>query len=343
MKRNYSVVAALALSLLVAPACNKDKKADGDKAATSDKKVSASGAKGAANSGGEKGAALGDVIPYFPADTEIVVGFNIGDLTSGSLWKQYGALAMAGAPEEYKQFEAICGFDLITSLKTVHLGFNSAHKDDVTVIVSGLGREQVTNCAKAFAKKEGVKLDVTEEGKMSFFAGDGEKLGVAWINDSTALVVPEKADKAFLQARLDGKESLKSNAAFGAVLAKAKRTEPIWFAGSFADGSPAAKSFGSVGAAPKGVYGSVGLTGGLDIAMGLIFPDAKAATNTLNMAKPMMGMAKGSMGPAGALIDKVLLAVEGSDLTVKLKLSEADLKQLKDLAGPMFGGMMCAH
>ena len=96
---------------------------------------------------------------------------------------------------------------------------------------------------------------------------------------------------------------------------------------------------GAMGEAPKGFYGSLGVTNGIDFNLGLGYADEKTATDTLNMVKPMLGMVKGRLGPAGDLVDKLKMATSGADLTVALELTSADIEKLKALAGPMLGGM----
>ncbi len=344
MKHNLSIATALALSLLASPACKKDKKEGGDKAQTSEKSGEAA-AKGG-DKGSDKGAnkakapaASADVMAHYPADTEIVVAMNIGNLTGSSMWKQYGAAAMANVAKELGEFEATCGFNPITTINTVHMGMNSARSEEPVLIVNGFAREQLTKCVKAMAEKEGEKIELTDEGSFTILVKDDKTTTIGWVNDTTMIAVPDKNDKEFIQARIDGKDGLKGNAGFDAAAGKANQEAPIWFAANFAEGSPAASGMGAMGAAPKGFYGSVAFSSGVDLNLGVTFADAKSAEETLNMAKPMLGMAKGQLGPAGSLVDKLELATKGADLTVGLKLTDADVDTLKGLAGPMLGGM----
>ncbi len=341
MKHNLSIATALALSLLVAPACSKDKKGDkGETAEKASESKAKSGEKTSAEKKGSPGAlAPADVLSHFPADTEIVISFNVAGLTGSSMWKQYGEAAMANASKELGEFKDTCGFDPITTLKSMHVGINSAKSDDPVLIVNGFARGTLMDCAKKMSEKEGEKVKITEDGKFTVLTGDDGTTAVAWINDTTLIVVPKKNDKAYLQARLDGKDGLKGNTAFTATAAKAKQGAPIWFAGNFAEGSPAASGMGAMGAAPKGFYGSIGFSDGIDFALGMSFADAAAAEQTLGMAKSMLPMAKGPLGPAGDILDKLQLATKDADMTIGLKLTDADVEKLKGAAGGILGGM----
>tara|TARA_R110002096_G_scaffold433381_2_gene651988 strand:- start:29681 stop:30712 length:1032 start_codon:yes stop_codon:yes gene_type:complete len=343
MKHNLSIATALALSLLVVPACKKDKKEGADKTETSEKAggdtKAKGGDKGTAEKGNSPGAAVaGDMMAHFPADTEIVMAFNIPSLIGSKMWKDYGDTAMAKVSKELGEFKETCGFDPITTIKTVHMGINSAKSEEPVMIVNGFAREQLTTCATAMAAKEGKQVEITEEGKFTIVSHEGKTTTIAWVDATTMLLVPKKDDKAYLEARMAGKDGLKGNAGFETAAGKANQSAPIWFAGNFAAGSPAGRGVG-MGAAPKGFYGSLGFADGLDFNLGVTFADAKSAEETLNMAKPLLSIGKSKLGPAADIVDNLKLATNGADMTVGLKLTEADIAKLKTLAGPILGGM----
>ncbi|MCP4446513.1 MAG: hypothetical protein GY811_14380 [Myxococcales bacterium] len=340
MKQNLSIATALAMSLLVAPACSKDKK-DGDKGETAQKMGGDSKAKGGDKGNSSGAAASGDIMSHFPANTEVVLALNMASLTGSKMWKQYGDAAMANAPKELGEFKETCGFDPVSTIQSVHMGINAANKDQPLIIVSGFARGKLTECVKKMAKKEGEKIEITEDGKFTFMSGDGpdKKTAIVWISDSTLMLVPNMSDKDYLQARLDGKDGLNGNADFNTAAGKAKQGAPIWFAASFGADSEIAAEMGAMGTAPKALYGSVGFTDGVDFALGVTFADAKSAEDTLNMAKPMLGLAKESLGSAADIVDKLKLATSGADMTVSLKLTDADVNKLKALAGQMLGSL----
>ncbi len=338
MTRYISIATALALSLLVAPSCKKDKKED--KAETSEKKGDDSAAKG--DKGSDKGtssATAKGVLSHFPASTEIVVSLNTKSLANSALWKKYSEVALSKVSNDLADFEEACGFDPMDKVESVQIGINSAKEDEIIVIAKGLEREVLNKCTKAMAEKEGEKVEIVEEGNFTIVTGDGETTTLMWLDGTTILMAPKNNDKEYLQARFDGKDSLKDNAAFAAVAAKAKQSQPVWFAGLLRDGSPATSTMGAMGDAPKTFYGSVGVTSGINFNLGVGYADEKTATETLNMVKPMLGMAKGQLGPAADLVDKLKMATSGADLTVALELTDADIEKLKALAGPMLGGM----
>jgi hypothetical protein len=346
MKRNIGI--ALALSLLVLPACSKDKKKGDEKAATSetggdtkvvDNKTDDKGGddKVAVPVPGASNAEVAALLKHFPADTEILVNMNLQSLTGTPLWKQFGPAAMAQAPGNIRDAEKHCGFDPVTTLKSVHLAINSARDDEPVVLVRGLTREPLIKCIKAIAALEKSEVAIADEGSFTTITGKGkdETQGLAWINADTMVLVPGQINKEYLQARIDGKDGLNGNADFGVPAAKANQAAPIWFAGQFGESSKAAKGMGAMGSQPKAVYGSLGFQAGFQLAVGVTFADEKAAAATVAQVKPQLGMAKGFLGPAGSLVDKVEMGNEGADMKVSLSLTEAEVEQLTSMAGAM--------
>ena len=211
MTRYISIATALAVSLLVAPSCKKEKKED--KAESSAKKGDDSAAKGSSDDKPSASAtAAGDVISHFPADTEVVISFNMAGLSGSELWKKYGDVAMKDAKDDLAEFKEICGFDPITTIGSLYVGINSSKEKEVVIIAKGFERETITKCAKAVAEKEGKKIEIVEEGNFTFVTNDGDKTGMIWLDGSTVLMVPEKATRSIfklvLMARIASRTTL---------------------------------------------------------------------------------------------------------------------------------------
>ncbi len=351
MNKKFSIVAALSLSLFVASACSKDKKEDSDKGDSPAAKVSdtkggdtPTEVKPEADKPGATAAVAGDIWSHMPADTEMVLALDVGTLLKSNMWKQYGGMATAAAGEKLDLVKEKCGIDLLTSFKSVHVGLNS-DKEAPIIIVKGIERSVAGKCIVAMAESEGKKVTVTEEGPITIAKPEEEgKDGmlVGWVDDTTAIIVKGDTGKEFVLARIAGKDGLSGNAGLMAMVGKAKQDGPIWFAGKFKEGSKAFEQAKGMtqGKALSGVFGGLGFQAGVEIAIGIEFvseSDASAAKGQIDMILPM---AKGSIGPAGALLDKVKIATSGKDLTVDIALTSKDLEMIKNMAAPMLGGMM---
>jgi hypothetical protein len=344
----HTIGFALALSLAFFPACSKEKKPEVEKAPTESadktpdgtedsKAKAAAGASKIALTPGTVSAELRPILKHMPQDTEILVSMNLASLTNTPLWEKLGPAAMEKAGGSLAKAKATCGFDPISKLTSIHFGVNSAREKEAVVVIKGLTRGPLVACIQALAKVEGAVIEVTDDGNFTTVKGkkDGETQGLVWIDDNTLLLVPGKVDKAYLQARLDGENGLIGNADFTMIAGKANQGAPIWFAASFSPSSKAAKSMASLGSAPKGLYGSVGFSDGIQLALGVTFEDENAARTMLGSATAMMGMAKGPQGPLGklsGLIDKVQLSTEAADLKVSLDMNKQEVDELSNMA-----------
>jgi hypothetical protein len=348
MKRKLSMALLASLTLVTSQACKKDKKeaAKGDTAGDTSGAAKATDGKAgdkAAPSGDSAQAADGDFLSYMPVDTEAVVGISLANLTQSKLWAQYQPMFQAAMDKEFAEFKEACGFDPITTIKGVYVGINSAKEEEPVVVVDGVKRDVLGKCIQAMAKKEGDEVTVKDEGKLTIVTSskEDENVTIGWINDSKMVMTPKKNDAAWVTERIEGKNSITGNKSFMAVADAAKQSQPFWFAAKFADGSPAAKGLSEIaaGVAPMGIYGSFGFTTGLDIDLGVRFKTGEEATKLAEMAKTQIGAVKPMLGAAASIVDKLDLKAVGNDLQVKLSITEADIKTLEQVAGPMLGGM----
>lgn len=351
MNKKFSIVAALSLSLLAVSACKKDKKEDSDKGDTPAAKVSDT-------KGGETptevkpeigktavaAAAKGDLWNHMPVETEIVVAIDMGNLTGSGLWKQYGPMIAAAAGEKLSVVKEKCGFDVMTTLQGIHMGFNSDNDKEPVIIVRGIERSVASKCIVAMAENEGEKVAVSQDGALTIVKAEKEEDSqmIAWVDDKTAIMVPKKMDKDYLAARIAGTDGLSGNKDLMAIVGKAKRDAPIWFAGKFKDGSKAAEGIKGMaeGKAIAGVFGGIGFEKGIEIALGAEFVNEADVAGAKAKIDQLLPMGKMMAGPAAPLLDKIKIAAAGKDLTINIDLSEADLATLTQLAGPMLGGMM---
>jgi hypothetical protein len=344
MKRNLTIgfLASLALAL-GASACKKEEKKEGGEAA--EKKTGEEGAAGAARPAeGQAATPAGSssaMMKHFPKDTEGVLTFSVANLRGTDMWAKYSAQIIASMAEKMAEFKESCGVDPITTIESVNVGFNSSRGEEPVVIVKGFSRDQVKGCMEGVAKKEGKEIKIEDDGKFTKMTREGKEIMMGWVDDKTLIMVPEKSDKEFLQARIDGKDGLDSNASFGEVASAANQGAPIWFAAMPAEGTEMAKGIASnpLGIAPKGLYGSLDFKSGLGLAFGARFASAEEATGAKDKVTPMLQQFKPMFGPAGAIIDKVKLGATGNDMTINLNLSDQDIQQLQQSLGPMMGGM----
>jgi hypothetical protein len=334
--RHGWLVVTLGLSLSLVTACKKDEKksdtASGDK--TADK---ASGDKMAEKPAGTTGAvASGDDLSLLPLDSELVLGINVAQVQQSQLWKQFvEPKIMAGdTMKKVGEFKAKCGFDPMTAVRSVSIGFKglSGDKPDGVVVIHGVDKAKVWPCLdsmKAEMATDGTEY--TRDGDVGLFKSSkgAPPLAMTFVNDSTALaVIGSQATTAGVKAAAAGGSTLKSSAPFLELYNKVNANNSVW--GLMNGNSKLFDKMSSVGVKPKAMFGSLNVTDGLnlDLRLRLESPDAAAQLTT---------MSKSQMQQAATMFDQIDVASDGSDVKYTVVLSNQKLQALIAKVGGMLG------
>jgi len=318
--RHGWLVVMLAVSAV--SACKKDEKSDPSAPGGGDKATSATAAV--------------DDLSLLPVDAELVLGINAAQIQQSALWKQLVEPALEKARTQHKMTKVDdikdkCGFDPTTAVKSIAVGLKgfTTDKPDGVIVVHGLDK------AKSIACFDKMKADIAAEGSEVTHDGDvtlvknkaGETVGLAFVNDSTAvLVVGAKATAAGVKTVIAGGSGLKTSPAFVEMYSKVKSTDSVWFLGSGALMEKAA----AIGSKPRGLFGSLNLTDGLALDMSLKFETADAAAQVASKLKAQSQMAV-------AMVDKIDITSEADVAKVSVVLSNQKLQALVTQLGAMFG------
>ena len=334
-------VVALVASGLVATACKKndDKgNASADKTAEGKSGVApATGDKPALATGGVSGA-VGDDLALLPVDSEAVIGINFSQLQQSALWKQYVAPKIATAPGMDK-FKALCGFDPLTSLKSISIGMkNLGGGGDPTgaIVVHGYDKSKAMSCFD----KDGVS-DVEKDGSKVSIDGDvvmitdksGKQFGFTFVNDTTALAVlgPDATSKDGIKKIAGGGGALKTSPTFVEMFQKINTNDSVWMV--LNGSSPAFAKASAMGIKMKALFGSVNVSDGLAVNFRLRLGSPDEATN-------MVAMAKGQLAQAKQFFDKIDVTSDGADVKFDFAMSKEKLQSMVGMMAGMMGGMM---
>lgn len=334
--RNVKYLSAmLAIASLAAFGCSKEEKKAGDKQPAQPGQPATPGAAAPASPGAKTAFAI------FPRDTNMLLGINVSQISSSNLYKQFVEPQIkAQADKEFAEFKAECGFDPFTTIKEVVIGMvmdkdMEPQEDRVLVVVKGLTRKQLSECSEKMAKKEDKKIEVNQEGNFTKLVNDGETTWIAWLDDATMVAGP-KMDKAALEQRIGGKEGVDTDKDMMDLLANTDQKAGIWLTMKKPDGAEAPSENMDF----KAVFGSVNLTGGLKIDAGLRQGSDDEAKKSVADATAMLDKAKQEAGPFGKYLSKIELSARGSDVIAKVSLSDQELQEIIQAAGPLLGAMM---
>jgi hypothetical protein len=338
---NVLFATVLASGLVLAGACKKDKKegetTSGEK--KGDQKVAEkSGDKTAeAPAAGPIGGATDD-LSLLPVDSEAVMGINFSQLQQSALWKKFVEPQMMKGefPSKLAKFKDNCGFDPMTSIKSIAMGMKGlgGDKPDGVIVVHGAGKKQSLDCfdkMKAEMEKDGDK--VTRDGDVVLMnSKKGETVALTFVNDDTAVMVmgPNATKDGVLKAAKGG-SALKTSPAFVEMYSKINTQASLWM---LVNGtSKVFDKAAQMGMKPKAVFGSLNVTDGLAVDVRMRLESADQATQTANTFR-------GQLQAFQQMVDKLEVTNDNADVKVVVAMSQQKLEALvKNLAG-MFGGRM---
>jgi hypothetical protein len=320
------LVAVMSMALLAAAGCSKDKK---------ESETAGDGV----TKGADKGAVQGR-FTNLPADSNLVIGVNVEQIRSSKLFKDVAEpILRQQTGGDYEKLKAACGFDPIDQVKSVTIGGNTGQNDKVAVQVKGISATQLKGCGEAIAKSEGEDLQLSQEGNLTKVVSSGQESWFGWLDENT--MVTAGNDKALLETVLANKEGL-SRAELREMIGKVDTDAALWLA--FRDlGDPGS----SLAAAPvqfQAAYGSISLREGLLVNAALRQSSPEEAQKTVADFTAQLEQFKQS--PYGKYVSKLELKTSGSDVLMKLTLSDAELQELmndpsiKALAAMMGMGAM---
>jgi len=298
-------------------ACKKD-----GAGASGDKSSEASGAPG----GGD--------LALLPADSEVVVGMNVGQIQQSGLWKQMvePKLAAAKGQAMMSEFKEKCGLDPMKMVSSFTFGARdfAGDRPSIVAVAHGLDKAKLLDCVeknKADLAKDG--HEVTREGDLVMFKGNrGEPVAVQFTNDSTAVIVAgPSATAAGVKGVLAGGSSLKSSAPFLEMYKKLKTSDSLWglASGKVMEGIP-------LDLKATAAYGSLNVTDGLAVDMRVRFATPDAATQAATMANAQTKQAT-------QYFDKADATADGNELHLSIAMSGQKLAQLMPMLSMLAGGM----
>jgi hypothetical protein len=339
----WFVAAVAALALGGACKKNDDAKKTDDKSAP---KTTAGGTPGAPGTTIAANDANGSDLSLLPADSEIVVGVNLGQIQQSALYKQFIAKFMDKASSGLAEFKANCGFDPVESIKSIAIGMKNVGGGggavpDGVIVIHGPDKAKVMACfsldkAKASASAKGTELKV--DGDIAYIKDkSGNTTAFTFVNDTTMLgVMGSKATADGIKDAAKGASALKSSATFVDMYSKINTQDSIW--GLVNGNSNLLSKMGSLGIKPKAVFGSLNLSDGLTV-------DVRVRMSSADEVKGFVGLAQGQIASPQVkqLFDQLDVVGDGNDAKFSVKMSAAKLQALATMVqgtmGAMMGGM----
>ncbi|HLL22707.1 MAG TPA: hypothetical protein VK427_11275, partial [Kofleriaceae bacterium] len=232
------------------------------------------------------------------------------------------------------QFKDKCGFDPMTTIKSLAIGMKGVggDKPDGVIVVHGANKQQSLDCFDKM-KDEAAKSgdEITRDGDVVVVKSKtGDPVAITFVNDTTAVaVVGTQANKDGVKKAAAGGSALKSSPAFVEMYSKINTQASLWML--INGNSKVFDKAASMGVKPKAVFGSLNVTDGLAVDMRMRLESADQATQMANAFK-------GQLAGFQSMVDKMDVGADGADVKVVVSMSQQKLEALvQNLAG-MFGG-----
>jgi hypothetical protein len=279
------------------------------------------------------GGGPGGDLALLPAESEIVIGMNLGQMQQSGLWKQFvePRLSTAEGQQMMSEFKAKCGADPMKMVSSVVVGIRDpGDQPSVVAVAHGLDKAKILDCldkTKADLAKDG--LEVTRDGDVVLVKGGrGQPVAVQFTSDSTAVaVIGPNASAAAVKAVLGGGPSLKSSAPFQEMYKKLKTSDSIW---GLASGKVMERV--PLGLKTTAAYGSINMTDGLAVDMRLRFDRPETATQAAEMANAQAKQLT-------QYVDKTEATADGNELHMSVVVSGQKLTSLLPML-TMFAGAL---
>ncbi len=339
--RNGWLVAVVALGLGFAACKKNDDAKPADK--TADKTADQKTTPDKATPGDQAVKPITDAnasdLSLLPADSELVVGLNISQLSQSALWKQFGPKLMDKAAGGLADFKAQCGFDPLEAVKSVAFGLKGVgggSKPEGAVVIHGPDKAKVMGCVDKMKTQAAAKgTEVTVDGDVVLIKDkSGTATAMTFVNDTTILgVVGPNGTKAGVKDAAKGSSTLKSSQTFVEMYSKINTQDSLWMLVN--GNAPFMSKASGMGIKPKAVFGSINVTDGLtlDLRVRLATPDE--AAQFVNMMKGQTGNAQ-----VKAMFDKLDVSSDGADAKFSVAMSNQKLQALIAMAQGVMGGMM---
>jgi hypothetical protein len=288
-----------------------------------------------------KGAAS-DPLKLVPSQASVLAAVDVKGLMSSKLYSDNRDQLETGEAKEMIEALKACNVDQ-TSLERLTVGADPA-SEGVVVVVSGkgLGKADTLTCVAGKVKEKSGKDPWTleeKDGAKTLNIGEGEAVGYLVSDDLVAVASANWAGA--VKELIDGKGAAAVDGNLKALVGRAPKDKPLWFAGLM----PADAAAGLKGTPGENVKD---FSGGLDLANGLAFALAagvgtpESATALKDELQKQFDQFKGLAVAGGVpqpVIDSVKIAAEADAVTLAAALTHADIDALKQKLGGMIPGM----
>lgn len=276
-------------------------------------------------------------LALLPADSDAVIGVNFAQVRQSVLWQRF-IVPKLDEVDAIREFEALCGFDPLTSLSSISLGLKGLGNEDKvsgTIVIHGFDKAKALSCFDKHGVEDAEKdgSQVTTDGEVVLMTdASGEHVGFTFVDDTTAVVVlgADAATKQGVERVAAGNGGLVSSSAFVDTLQNINTDDSLWL--MLSSSSPlvdivntAIAQYTSIKLGT--VYASLNVTDTLALDAGLHLGSPSTVARLVSAIQTQMND-PGARAKVSRHFDQLDVMTDGADMIISLAMSGDQLFQL---------------
>lgn len=270
-----------------------------------------------------------------PADTKLVVGFDLAAIRKSQLFQQYypKLIAKQDAASAIAAMKTACHVEPTQALQSAVIALGPDPDDGaVYVALSGLDRAKVSSClATAVANGDtSVKVTVKNDGNLTEVTKGDTTTYFGWLGKDIVVLPYKSGDKASI-AKWSANKGAFAKSEAARLLAKTSTAGVIWFAGE----KPKSAEIGADIKTGYGVIKYGGMLYDADLHGQMPTADAAAAFVTATRGQLDQGKKLAVVSPQlNAVLSAIVISNVDTDVVVKAKVGESDLLGVLAMVAP---------
>lgn len=283
-----------------------------------------------------KGSAMGvgaDVVrarssfALYPKTMRVVGGVSIAQLRASAAWPALEKILDQRASTELKQLRDVCKLDAVQVVDSLEVATSLGQEQEIVLVLDGsFTRAGIGQCGPFFANSRGHTLTVVDEGATTSYTDGTSTIWVGWPTDNRAVFGGER-DKAWLDDRLAGKDSILEDEAFMEVVGNVDTAATAWLAMVDENGSMRGLSSFLGERAPTAAFLSIRMADVVKGEIGLVFETEADANVARTAIEKMLDDLKGNP-MVGPIVSTAHVGVYGTNAVVEFELNQQQFEKL---------------
>jgi hypothetical protein len=260
------------------------------------------------------------------ANATMVGGISASSVRSSGLYQQMLPLLMSQAGEAKTALDSIqkeCNIDMLASIDSLAFGIDDNKAGTIVIALKGTNHKELDACAQKLAKAENKTVAISADGKLTKYAGMGDKaIYLDWLSADVFAVSTAPDDKdATLKILTSG---VTSNKALKPALAALDKSASVWFVMNKDQPLP------DVGGTMKQLYVTAKVANKkIDIGGHVVTDSAKSATAiATDSAKKLDDARANANATMKSTLATVKITSSGADVVATASVSEDDVLPL---------------